>query len=76
MLGSEIDHTHGTIATGHAHIHLDTVGTSLVDRHQVVDPVDGVIHHLGRYQLILAQELQLVALHHRRVFRQVGIESS
>ena len=75
MVRHEVHHAYHTPAAGYAHVHLHAVGTALVDGHQVLRLVHTIVHHLGRNQLILAQELQFVALHHRRVLRQVGIES-
>ena len=73
MLGHEIDHAYDTIATSHTHIHRHTVSTAFVDGHQVFLAVEGVVHHLRRNQVVLAQELHLVTLQHRRVIRQLHI---
>ena len=76
VIAHQINHTHDAIATSHTHIHLHTVHTALVDGHQVLKLVQRIIHNLSWNQLVLAQELQFLALHLRGVSRSLGVEPS
>ena len=74
VVGDKIHHSHNTIATCHTHVFLHTVLASTVDGHEVVVAVNGVAYHLGRYQLVSAQEFQFIALSYRCVFCQVVVQ--
>ena len=75
VVGDEVDHADHAVAAGHAHVALYAVGPSAVDRHEVVGLVERVGHDLGRNQLVLAEELQLLPLGLSGVLSHVAIEA-
>ena len=76
MVGHHVDHSHNAAAASHAHVLLNAVGPATVNRYQVVGLVKGVGDHLGRYQLIVAEELQLLALGLRGVLCKLSVETA
>ena len=71
-LRHEIDDAHDTRAAHYAHVLVDAIGTTLVERDEIVGVIDAVAHHLGRYQAIILKKTDLIALHPGAVLGDIG----